>query len=51
MFRIAERIDNCKKYNDVKYTKKEISEDIKKVMEELKPIQVKYDYSKLPRIK
>ena len=33
------------------YTKKEISEDIKQVIEELKPIQQKYDYSKLPRNK
>lgn len=49
LFRIAERTENSIKYDDVKYSKEEIVEDIKKVLEELKPIQIKYDYSKLPR--
>lgn len=51
LFRITEKIDNSEKYKDVKYSKKQISEDIKKVLEDLKPIQIKYDYNKLPRNK
>ena len=37
------------KVTNKKYTKEEIANDIKEVMEELKPIQIKYDYSKLPK--
>lgn len=44
LFDIQNRIEKLYK----NYTKKEIAEDIKQVIEELKPIQQKYDYSKLP---
>ena len=37
------------KVTNKKYTKEEIANDIKMVIEDLKPIQVKYDYSKLPQ--
>lgn len=37
------------KTTNKKYTKEEISSDIKQVLEELKPIEIKYDYSKLPK--
>ena len=37
------------KVTNKKYTKEEISNDIKEVIEDLKTIQVKYDYSKLPK--
>ncbi|MCI8347629.1 MAG: helix-turn-helix transcriptional regulator [Bacilli bacterium] len=50
LFDIQNRIETSEKLNK-NYTKKEISEDIKRVIEELKPIQQKYDYSKLPRNK
>ena len=50
LFDIQNRIDMSEKINK-NYTKKEISEDIKQVIEDLKPIQKKYDYSKLPRNK
>ena len=32
-----------------KYTKEDISRDIKEVIDELKPIQEKYDYTQLPK--
>ena len=51
LFRITEKTENSIKYDDVKYSKKEIVEDLKKVIEELRPIQIKYDYNKLPRSK
>lgn len=50
LFDIQNRIDMSEKSNK-NYTKKEISEDIKHVIEDLKPIQQKYDYSKLPKNK
>lgn len=50
LFDIQNRIDMSEKLNK-NYTKKEISQDIKQVIEDLKPIQQKYDYSKLPRNK
>lgn len=50
LYDIQNRIDMSEKLNK-NYTKKEISEDIKQVIEDLKPIQQKYDYSKLPRNK
>ena len=50
LFDIQNRIETSERLNK-NYTKKEISEDIKQVIEELKPIQQKYDYSKLPRNK
>lgn len=49
LFDIQNRIDMSEKLNK-NYTKKEISQDIKQVIEDLKPIQQKYDYSKLPEI-
>ena len=49
LFKIVEKIENSIKYNDVKCSKEEIVEELKKVMEELKPIEIKYDYSKLPK--
>lgn len=49
LFRITEKIENSIKYDDVECSKEEIVEELKKVMEELKPIQIKYDYSKLPK--
>ena len=50
LFDIQNRIDMSEKLNK-NYTKKEISEDIKQVIDDLKSIQQKYDYSKLPRNK
>ena len=49
LFRITEKTENSIKYDDVECSKEEIVEELKKVMEELKPIQYKYDYSKLPK--
>lgn len=48
LFDIQNKIEMSKQLNK-DYTKKEIVEDIKEVIEELKPLQQKYDYSKLPR--
>ena len=50
LFDIQNKIEISERLNK-NYTKKEIVEDIKEVIEELKPIQQKYDYSKLPRNK
>ena len=50
LFDIKNRMDMSERVNK-NYTKKEILEDIKMVIEDLKPIQQKYDYSKLPRNK
>lgn len=48
LFDIQNKIEMSEQLNK-NYTKKEIVEDIKEVIEELKPLQQKYDYSKLPR--
>lgn len=48
LFDIQHKIE-VEKVTNKKYTKEEIANDIKEVMEELKPIQIKYDYSKLPK--
>lgn len=48
LFDIQHKIE-MEKVTNKKYTKEEIANDIKEVMEELKPIQIKYDYSKLPK--
>ena len=48
LFDIQHKIATEKETNK-KYTKEEIANDIKEVIEDLKPIQIKYDYSKLPK--
>lgn len=48
LFDIQYKIE-VEKVTNKKYAKKEIVNDIKEVMEELKFIQIKYDYSKLPK--
>lgn len=48
LFDIQHKIE-VEKVTNKKFTKKEIVNDIKEVMEELKFIQIKYDYSKLPK--
>ena len=48
LFDIQHRIEMEKESNK-KYTKEEIANDIKEVIEDLKPIQIKYDYSQLPK--
>lgn len=48
LFDIQHKIE-VEKATNKKYTKEEISNDIKEVIEELKPIEIKYDYSKLPK--
>ena len=48
LFNIQHKIE-MEKVTNKKYTKEEIADDIKEVMEELKFIQIKYDYSKLPK--
>lgn len=48
LFDIQHKIE-VEKVTNKKYTKEEIAKDIKEVMEELKNIQIKYDYSKLPK--
>lgn len=50
LFGILNKIEMSKQLNK-NYTKKEIAEDIKEVIEELKSLQQKYDYSQLPRNK
>lgn len=47
LFDIQHKIE-VEKVTNKKYTKEEIAKDIKEVMEELKNLQIKYDYSKLP---
>ena len=37
------------KRNDMKYTKDDIAKDVKEAFDELESVQVKYDYSKLPK--
>ena len=49
LFRITEKTENSIRYDDVECSKEEIVEELKKVMEELKLVQIKYDYSKLPK--
>lgn len=48
LFVIQHKIEK-EKVTNKKYTKEEIANDIKEVMEEFIPIQIKYDYSKLPK--
>ena len=48
LFDIQHRIEMEKESNK-KYTKEEIANDIKEVIEDLKLIQIKYDYSQLPK--
>lgn len=48
LFDIQNKIEISEQLNK-NYTKKEIAEDIKEVIEELKPLQQKYDYSQLPK--
>ena len=50
LFGILNKIEMSKQLNK-NYTKKEIAEDKKEVIEELKSLQQKYDYSQLPRNK
>lgn len=50
LFGIQNKIEMSEQLNK-NYTKKEIAEDIKEVIEELKSLQQKYDYSQLPRNK
>ncbi len=47
LFKITNKIEMSERTNE-KYTKKEISEDIEEVFNELESVQQKYDYSKLP---
>ncbi len=37
------------KHSDMKYTKDDIAKDVKEAFDELESVQVKYDYSKLPK--
>ncbi len=48
LFYLKERIKISQEYDNKEYTKDQIIDDITKVMEELKPVEIKYDYSKLP---
>ena len=48
LFNIKNKIELDKSTNK-KYTKEDISKDIQEVIDELKPIQIKYDYSQLPK--
>lgn len=48
LFSIQNRIEMEKVSNKI-YSKEEIANDIKEVIEDLRPIQIKYDYSQLPR--
>ena len=48
LFNIQHKIE-MEKVTNKKYTKEEIANDIKEAMKELKSIQIKYDYSKLPK--
>ena len=48
LFNIQNKIELDKSTNK-KYTKEDISKDIQEVIDELKPIQIKYDYSQLPK--
>lgn len=47
LFAITNKIEMSKR-SDMKYTKDEISKDIKEAFDELEFVQTKYDYSKLP---
>lgn len=49
LLKITEKTEKSIKYDDVECSKEEIVEELKKVMEELKTILIKYDYSKLPK--
>lgn len=49
LFTITEKTEKSIKYDEVECSKEEIVEELKKVMEELKLAQIKYDYSKLPK--
>ena len=48
LFVITNKIEMSKN-SDVKYTKDEISKDVKEVFDELESVEKKYDYSKLPK--
>lgn len=48
LFTINHKIEMSKR-SDVKYTKDDIAKDIKEAFDELETVQVKYDYSKLPK--
>lgn len=48
LFVITNKIEMSKN-SDVKYTKDEISKDVKEAFEELESVEKKYDYSKLPK--
>ena len=48
LFTINYKIEMSKR-SDVKYTKDDIAKDIKEAFDELEIVQVKYDYSKLPK--
>ena len=48
LFAITNKIEMSKR-SDMKYTKDEISKDIKEAFDELEFVQTKYDYSKLPK--
>ncbi len=48
LFVITNKIEMSKN-SDVKYTKDEISKDVKEAFDELESVEKKYDYSKLPK--
>ena len=48
LFAITNKIEMSKR-SDMKYTKDDIAKDVKEAFDELESVQVKYDYSKLPK--
>lgn len=48
LFTINHNIEMSKR-SDVKYTNDAIAKDVKEVFDELESVQIKYDYSKLPK--
>ena len=48
LFVITNKIEMSKN-SDMKYTKDDISKDVKEAFDELESVEKKYDYSKLPK--
>ena len=48
LFAITNKIEMSKR-SDMKYTKDDIAKDVKEAFDELESVQIKYDYSKLPK--
>lgn len=48
LFKVTNKIEMSKQ-SDLKYTKDDIAKDVKEAFDELESVQVKYDYSKLPK--